>query len=114
MELPVQKLGKRQAGIGFAVARIFADRFLKEIGRPLERPAVPDRPPQRLAPSQEKIVRLAVGRFDVGEPRGFARAQLDLEGVNDPAGDLVLDREDVAKLAIEAVGPKMSASFRIN
>jgi hypothetical protein len=58
-------------------------------------------------------VRLGVGRFDVAEPGGFARAQLDLEGVNDPAGDLVLDREDVAQLAIEAVGPKMSASFRI-
>src|SRR5271166_2199925 len=104
MELPVQNLGKRQASIGFAVARIFADRFLKEIGRPLERIAVPDRPPQRLAPSQEKIVRLAVGRFDVAEPHGFARAQLDLEGVNNPVGDLVLDREDVAELAIEAVG----------
>ena len=34
MELPVQNLGKREAGIGFAVARIFADRFLKEIGGP--------------------------------------------------------------------------------
>ena len=58
-------------------------------------------------------MRLGVGRFDVAEPSGFARAQLD-QGVNDPAGDLVLDREDVAQLAIEAVGPKMSASFRIN
>ena len=45
MELPVQNLGKRQTGIRFAVARIFADRFLKEIGRPLERLAVPGRPP---------------------------------------------------------------------
>jgi hypothetical protein len=52
-------------------------------------------------------VRLGVGGFDIAEPSGFARAQFDLEGVNDPAGDLVLDREDVAQLAIEAVGPKM-------
>ena len=45
MELPVQNLGKRQTGIRFAVARIFADRFLTESGRSLERLAVPGRPP---------------------------------------------------------------------
>jgi hypothetical protein len=45
VELAVQNLGKRQASIRFAVARIFADRFLKEIGRPLERLTVPGRPP---------------------------------------------------------------------
>ena len=57
---------------------------------------------------------LAVGRFDRIEHRCFARAQLDLQGVNDPPGDLVLDREDVAQFAIEAVGPKMSAGFRVD
>jgi hypothetical protein len=46
------------------------------------------------------------------KPRGFARAEFDLEGVDDPPRDFVLDREDVAQVAIEAVGPEMSSSPR--
>src|SRR5208283_1014628 len=60
------------------------------------------------------VVRLAVGRFDVAEPRCFARAQFDLQGLNDLPGDLVLDYEDVVQLAIEAVGPEMSSGFRVD
>jgi hypothetical protein len=53
-------------------------------------------------------VRVAAGRFDLTEPRGFAWAQFDLEGVDDPPRDFV---KDVAQVAIEAVGPKVSAGL---
>src|SRR5260370_40303033 len=101
MELPVQILGHRKAGVRLTVAQILGNRFLKEIGRLLERLAGPDRPPQHLAPKQEKVVRLAVGRFDGVEPRGLAWAQLDLQGVYDPAAELLPDCEDCGVGAIE-------------
>ena len=90
------------------------DRFRKKVGRPLESLAVNGRPEQHLAPAQEKVVCFAVGRFAGIEPRGFAQAQFDLQSVNDPPRDLVLDGEKVAQFAIEAVGPEVSTRFRVD
>ena len=59
-------------------------------------------------------MRFAVGCVDGVEPRGLARVQFDLQGVDDPPSDLVLDRDDVAQFAIEAVGSKMTAGFGVD
>jgi hypothetical protein len=114
MVLPVQNMSHRDARVRLAVVRVLGDRLRKKVGRPIEHLAVPCRPHHQLTASQEKVVRLAAGRFDGAEHCGFDRAQFDLQGVYDSQGDLVLDRKDVAELAIEAVGPKVSARFGVD
>ena len=101
MILPVQKLSKGNSGIRLAVAWILDNRLRKKVGRPIERLAVPRRRKQELTAGEEQVVRLAAGRFDVAEPRGFVWAQFNLQGVDDPPGDLVLNRENVGQLAVE-------------
>ena len=49
-----------------------------------------------------------------GDPRFFARTQLDLERSNDLLRQLVLHREDIRELAIKAVGPDVRAARGID
>jgi hypothetical protein len=43
----------------------------------------------------------------LGRSGGLRSDQLDAESVRDPARDLVLQGEEIARVTVEALGPKM-------
>jgi len=50
----------------------------------------------------------------VGLPASLSPDQLHVERVRDPARDLVLQREQVADVAVEALGPQMRVGLCVN
>lgn len=60
------------------------------------------------------VMRLDVVGSADAQRRGLARRQLDFQRLDDLLGDFVLDGENVAHFAIEALGPKMAAAFRLD
>jgi hypothetical protein len=47
-------------------------------------------------------------------PSGLRRDQLDVERTRDPARDLVLEGEHIARIAVEPVCPEMRVGFGVN
>ena len=62
---------------------------------------------QDLAPAQEKIMRLDVSRWYMGDARRLGRGQRNPEGFDDAVRHLVLQRKDIGHVAVVAVRPDM-------
>src|SRR6516164_8651642 len=50
----------------------------------------------------------------INRPGGFGKIQLRAERDGDAAGDLVLHGEQIARVAVEALGPHMHVGISIN
>ncbi len=96
----------REAGPGQGVRRIAVERLLEVADALLQvprRPLVPE-----VAALEIEVVGLEVLRADAGPGLDPARLpQGDLELAGDGGGDLVLDGEDVARVAVEALRPEL-------
>ena len=60
------------------------------------------------------LISIDVGRLVFGKARPFRRAERHLERVDDPMTDVILNLENIGQIAIVAVAPEMSATFRID
>ena len=71
-------------------------------------------PEHEFAAAQNTVVSSDIGRPAIGKPRLFGWAERDLERVDDPVRDVVLDLEDIGQIAVVAVGPEMRAVGRVD
>jgi hypothetical protein len=94
------------------IARLHPERAAKQRLRLLVPPAV-DPVDEIERPDHQPPGVDAVG-LRVRGPEAFLRVKVRLDGGDDPLGDVVLDREDVAQLAVVAFGPDMLAGLRVD
>src|ERR1700726_4455265 len=106
-------MGVREAQQGADVVLVEAERgFEKTAGLPrcLERAmSVPGSPALKSAIDGVE----AVGMF-ARRPAALRHDQLDVDGMGQAGGDLVLHIQEVGALLVEAFGPQMRAALRIN
>ena len=69
--------------------------------------------PKQLAAAKNIIVTVDVGRFTVGEPSPFCRAERHFKRVDDAARDVVLNFKDIGQIAVIALPPYMAAACRV-
>ena len=62
------------------------------------------------ARSENVILRVRIGTWT----GGFSIQQLEVKRDGDTAGNVVLQREQIARLMLEALGPQMGVCFGLN
>src|SRR6185503_3150039 len=109
MILRVEIVRHREARIRLRVVRVELDCAAQKSDDLIEYLAILLLTEQQLPPTKEKVVRLQIRGWGLGNPRRLARRQPYLESLDDVPGDLVLNRENVCEVAIVAFRPHMSA-----
>jgi hypothetical protein len=67
-----------------------------------------------LAPTQDAIVGFRIVGFHARGRRAVGGDEFEFQGTDDLCGDVILDSEDIGKLAIVALGPKMAAGLPVD
>jgi hypothetical protein len=112
--LVIEYVRKGEARIGLRIIGVERQRLPQKPYRLLERGAVLFLAEHDLAAAQKTVISIDVGRLAFGKARLFRRAERHLERVDDPMSDIVLNLENIGQIAIVAVAPEMSATFRID
>ena len=101
-----------EPGVGAGVGRVDGDRPLEELAGESDAPFVIQ--VEELAAAQ--VILKGVDVAGRGLPQGVALslAQGELESLDDPPGDLVLDGEDVLDVTVVAVGPQPETVGRVD
>ena len=80
-------------------------RLLEVLDRLSERFEVLFLAEHEFAAAQHAIIGADIGGLGIGKPRFLGRTERDLERIDDPMRDVVLDLEDIGQIAVVAVGP---------
>ena len=102
------------AGIGARILGIDVRRAHEHLPRHAQGAIAPTAAQEEGTPHQVVLVGLGVGGRAAGDEGALLRQQLHLEGVDDAAGDLVLEREDIVQAAVVAIGPEMPAAAAVD
>ena len=98
-------MGAREIGVEL-------DRLGEQAARDLV--GVPGALPAELLAAQIELVGVDVAGRRLAERVLLARQQLDLQHLDDAAGDLVLHREHVGEHPVVALGPQIAAGVRVD
>ena len=105
-------LAFRDPGMGAREIGIELHRLGEQAARDLV--GVPGELPVKLLAAEIELVGVDVAGRRLAERVLLARQQLDLQHLDDAAGDLVLHREHVGEHPVVALGPQIAAGVRVH
>ena len=103
--LPVLEVHEAQRRVESGVLTDDRQPVVQEPDRVVDR--VPPPSPSFLSRLQVALVRMQVADWTFGEATVFVSGELELEGLDDDAGEPFLEREDVLDAPVEVVGPQV-------